>query len=192
MSYTLDANILLYASDRDSPWHERAVAFIDDAAKGPEIVHLFWPTIMGYLRVATHPAVFARPLSHADARSNIGALLDLPHVQVSGEGDSFWHRFTDVADDVTPTGNLVPDAHLVTLMLEHGGRTILTRDRDYRKFRGITVRDPFLAVLAAIRPDCGPRSTTITGPQTALTVWSPLLATATLRTAARSLNRNPS
>lgn len=143
MTYTIDANILLYASDRDSPFHERAVALVDELALGPELVHLFWPTVMGYLRVATHPAVFQRPLSHADARANVQALLELPHVQASGEGDAFWHRFTDVADDVAPTGNLVPDAHLVALMLENGVRTILTRDRDYRKFRGITVRDPF-------------------------------------------------
>ena len=98
---------------------------------------------MAYLRIATHPAVFARPLSHADARSNIQALLDLPHVQASGESEAFWRRFTEVADDVVPTGNLVPDTHLVALMLENGVRTIMTRDRDYRKFRGITVRDPF-------------------------------------------------
>jgi predicted nucleic acid-binding protein len=82
-------------------------------------------------------------LSHSDARANIQALLDLPHVQTSGEQDVFWRRFTEVADDVAPTGNLVPDAHLVALMLENGVRTIVTRDRDYRKFRGITVRDPF-------------------------------------------------
>ncbi len=143
MTYTVDANILLYASDRDSPFHERAVALVDEIALGPEIVHLFWPTLMGYLRVATHPAVFARPLSHADARANVQALLELPHVQTSGEGDGFWHRFADVADDVAPTGNLVPDAHLAALMLQNGVRTIITRDRDYRKFRGITVRDPF-------------------------------------------------
>ena len=143
MSYALDANLLLYASDEDSPLHDAAVRTLDEVALGPEIVHLFWPTVMAYLRIATHPAVFARPLSHADARSNIQALLDLPHVQTTGESDAFWRRFAEVADDVTPTGNLVPDAHLVALMLENGVRTILTRDRDYRKFRGITVRDPF-------------------------------------------------
>jgi toxin-antitoxin system PIN domain toxin len=143
MTYTVDANVLLHASDRDSPFHDRAVGLLDEIALGPEIVHLFWPTIMGYLRIATHPAVFTRPLSHADARANVDALLELPHVQASGEGDGFWRQFTDVADDVTPTGNLVPDAHLVALMLQSGVRTILTRDRDYRKFRGITVRDPF-------------------------------------------------
>lgn len=143
MSYTIDANLLLYASDEESAWHERAVALLDEMALGPEIVHLFWPTVMAYLRVATHPAVFGRPLPHADARANIEALLDLPHVQASGEQDAFWRRFIEVADDVAPTGNLVPDAHLVALMLENGVRTIWTHDRDYRKFRGITVRDPF-------------------------------------------------
>jgi uncharacterized protein len=145
MSFAIDANLLLYASDEESPWHEQAVARLDDVALGPEIVHLFWPTVMAYLRIATHPAVFARPLSHADARANIQSLLELPHVQTSGEQDAFWRRFTEVADDVAPTGNLVSDAHLVALMLENGVRTILTRDRDYRKFRGITVRDPFPA-----------------------------------------------
>ena len=143
MSYAIDANLLLYASDEESPWHEAAAERLDEVALGPEIVHLFWPTVMAYLRIATHPAVFARPLSHADARSNIQALLDLPHVQASGESEAFWRRFTEVADDVVPTGNLVPDTHLVALMLENGVRTIMTRDRDYRKFRGITVRDPF-------------------------------------------------
>ena len=143
MSYALDANLLLYASDEESPWHEAAVRRLDEVALGPEIVHLFWPTVMAYLRIATHPAVFARPLSHAEARSNIQALLELSHVQTSGESHAFRRAFTDVAEDVAPTGNLVPDAHLVALMLENGVRTILTRDRDYRKFRGITVREPF-------------------------------------------------
>lgn len=143
MSYTVDANVLLYASDSDSPWHMRAVQLVDQMALGPELVHLFWPTIMAYLRIATHPGIFTRPLSHADARANVQALLDLPQVQTSGGRDGFWDRFIEVADDVAPSGNLVPDAHLVALMLQNGVRTIWTHDRDYRKFRGVTVRDPF-------------------------------------------------
>ena len=145
MSYAIDANLLLYASDRDSPLHERATALLAEIAIGPELVYLFWPTVMAYLRIATHPAVFARPLSHSDAQSNVETLLALPHVQAAGESDAFWHRFSEVADDVRPTGNLVPDAHIVALMLEHGVRTIWTRDRDYRAFAGIRVKDPFTA-----------------------------------------------
>lgn len=143
MSFAIDANLLLYASDEASPFHERASRLLDEIAIGPELAYLFWPTAMAYLRIATHPAIFARPLSHADARSNLETLLALPHVQAVGETDAFWRRFTEVADDVRPTGNLVPDAHIVALMLEHGVRTIWTRDRDYRAFSGIRVRDPF-------------------------------------------------
>jgi toxin-antitoxin system PIN domain toxin len=143
MSFAVDANLLLYASDEASPFHERAVAVIDEVATGPELTYLFWPVVMAYLRIATHPAVFARPMSHADARANLNLLLELPNVQAAGEDDLFWRRFTEVADDVAPTGNLVTDAHLVALMLANGVRTIWTHDRDYRKFSGIRVHDPF-------------------------------------------------
>ena len=143
MSFAVDAKILLYASDEESPLQARAVELLDEIATGPEIAYLFWPVTMAYLRISTHPAVFRRPLSHADARANIEVLLAVPHVQALGEADRFWHRFVEVADDVAPTGNLVPDAHVVALMLANGVRTIWTRDRDYRKFTGIRVRDPF-------------------------------------------------
>lgn len=143
MSVTLDANILLYASDDNSPFHRRALELIDEVARGPQIVYLFWPTLMAYLRIATHPAIFARPLPLADARSNLDQLSGLPNVQTTAEGEHFWRRFAEVADDAAPTGNLVPDAHIVALMLANGVRTILTHDRDYRRFRHIEVQDPF-------------------------------------------------
>ena len=143
MSQTLDANVLLYASDSESPRHERALELVEQLARGPEIVYLFWPTIMAYLRIATHPAVFARPLSARDAVANVGQLLDRPHVRAPGEQDRFWERYRQLNDDVAATGNLVPDAHVVALMLETGVRTIWTHDRDFRRFRGIEIRDPF-------------------------------------------------
>jgi toxin-antitoxin system PIN domain toxin len=143
VTFAIDANLLIYASDEESLLHGRAVEALDQIAMGPEITYLFWPVAMAYLRIATHPAVFRRPLAHADARANVETLLALPHVQAVGEDDSFWRRFVEVADDVAPTGNLVPDAHLVALMLANGVRTIWTRDRDYRKFTGIRVHDPF-------------------------------------------------
>jgi uncharacterized protein len=62
---------------------------------------------------------------------------------VVGEGDRFWEMFKRTARSVTPRGNLVPDAHLVALMVEHGVSTIWSGDRDFRKFSGITVKDPF-------------------------------------------------
>jgi len=143
VSYTVDATVLLYASDESSPVHARARQLVGRLADGPEIAYLFWPTVMAYLRIATHPAVFARPLSIVEAVGNVEQLLARPHVRTTGEGEAFWRSFRDVADDALPSGNLVPDAHLVTLMAENDVRTIWTRDRDFRRFPRIEVRDPF-------------------------------------------------
>ena len=143
MSSTVDANVLLYASDEASPFHERALDLVTDLARGPELVYLFWPTVMAYLRIATHPAIFAAPLSPAAAISNVARLLERPHIQTAGEQPRFWQAFAAVADDALARGNLFSDAHVVALMIENGVRTIWTNDRDYRRFRGIDARDPF-------------------------------------------------
>ena len=146
MSYTVDANILLYASDEGSPFHKAAVEVVQGVAAGPELVYLFWPTAMAFLRISTHPTIFGRPLTHDEAVGNLRSLLDLPNVQSPGEQGRFWARFNDVSADIRPVGNAVPDAHLVALMLENGVAQIWTHDREFRKFRGITVRDPFETV----------------------------------------------
>ena len=143
MSRTVDANVLLYASDSSSPRQEAARALLETIAAGPELTYLFWPTIMAYLRIATHPAVFSQPLPAADAIANIEALLDRPHVRAPGEQPEFWPRYRAVAIDAAPTGNLVSAGHLVALMLQNEVRTIWTHDRDFRRFKGIEVRDPF-------------------------------------------------
>ena len=141
MSRTIDANVLLCASDASSPHHAAARATLGELAQGPELLTLFWPTVMAYLRVATHPSIFASPLSMDEAIANVEQLLARPHVRVAGEGPAYWTRFREVVDDARPAGNLVPDAHLAALMLEHGVGVIVTRDRDFRRFRHVRVQD---------------------------------------------------
>ena len=143
MSFTFDANVLLYASDETSEHHSRARAFLDQVASSDDLIYLFWPTVMAYLRLATHPAIFEKPLRPADAVANIEQLLTLTHVQTVGEHERFWATYRRVAGEADARGNLVPDAHLVALMVENGVRTIWTHDRDYRRFPGIESRDPF-------------------------------------------------
>jgi uncharacterized protein len=143
VSQTIDANVLVYASDEASPRNVQARAVLDRLMAGPEITYVFWPAIMAYIRIVTHPSIVDRPLSGAEAISNVEALLSRPHVRAPGEQPEFWPRYRAVAADAAPTGNLVPDAHLVTLMLENEVRTIWTHDRDFRRFTGIEVRDPF-------------------------------------------------
>ena len=144
MSYALDANVLLYASDASSAFHSRAVALLERSAAGPEIVYLPWPVAMAYLRIATHPSIFESPLSPDEAESNIGALLARPHIRPLGEIDGFWDAYLRSTEGVVARGNLVPDAHLAALLLQHGVTTLWTHDRDFRRFERLRVRDPFV------------------------------------------------
>ncbi|TMF38201.1 MAG: PIN domain-containing protein [Chloroflexi bacterium] len=141
MSATVDANVLVYASDSRAETHEQAEALVRRLAAGPEILYLFWPVLLGYLRIVTHPGILTNPLSPADALRNVESLLDRPHVRAPGELDGFWSIFRSTAGD-RPRGNDVPDAHVAALMRQHGVRVIYTHDRDFRRFDGIEPRDP--------------------------------------------------
>ena len=143
MSSTVDANILLYASDASSPFHDRAQALLRERAEGPDLFYLFWPTVMAYLRIVTHPGIFDDPLDPETAARNIEAFLVRPHVRTGAETERFWEVWRETTRGLALRGNLVPDAHVVTLMREHGVASIWSRDRDLRRFDGIRVIDPF-------------------------------------------------
>jgi uncharacterized protein len=142
VSYAIDVNVLLYASDASSPLHGAAKAFLGASACGPDLVYLGWPTIMGYLRMATHPSIFRQPLSPAEAMANVDGLLRLPHLRVLSERDGFWDVYRGVTSQTPTRGNLVPDAHLAALLRQHGIRRLATHDRDFRKFDFLDVFDP--------------------------------------------------
>lgn len=144
MSYSIDTNILLYASDTENALHAKAAAFLGRCMSEPEVLYLAWPVAMGYLRVATHPSAFAAPLSPAEARANIEALVSRPHVRFLSEGMSFWQRFRETCADLPIRGNLVPDAHLVAILREHGVRRLYTHDRDFRRFDFLQLEDPLV------------------------------------------------
>jgi toxin-antitoxin system PIN domain toxin len=143
MSYSLDVNLLLYASDRSSERHEAARTFLESCAAGPELLCLAWPALMSYLRIATHPRIFSAPLSPGEAFGNISALLSLPHVRAVAELDGFADAYKHVTGDLVVRGNLVPDAHLAAVLFQHGIRTLYSNDRDFGKFASLDVRDPF-------------------------------------------------
>ena len=143
MSYSLDANVLLFASDRSSDRYAVARGFLDSCAASPEVLCLTWPTIMAYLRIATHPSIFSAPLTPDEALSNVQALLDLLHARVVSERDGFMEAYLHVTGRTTVRGNLVPDAHVAAILFQNGVRTVYSNDRDLRKFEVLDVRDPF-------------------------------------------------
>lgn len=143
MSATIDVNILVYAADETVDQHPRARALLEWVVTSRSITYLFWPVVLGYLRIITNPAILRSPLTPGEAIADIDGLLARPQIVAAGETEQFWSRFKVVAASTPPKGNLVPDAHLVSLMGEHGVSTIWTNDRDFRKFDGIRAKNPF-------------------------------------------------
>jgi len=144
VSVALDANLLLYAANADDDRNRRAREILSELAAGPEVVYLFWPVAMAFLRISTRGGVFPQPLPPADALAMIGDLLSRDHVVAPGEDDLFWDAFQEIAHEQRAQGDLISDVHIVALMRRHGVRTIITHDRDFRRFDGIVMRDPFV------------------------------------------------
>jgi uncharacterized protein len=142
VSAAIDTNILLYAANSTSEAFETAYALVERLARGPELLYVFWPVAMGFLRLSTNPAVTDEPLSPSEALSSLGDLIERDHVRTPGEASGFLAAYREIASAGT-RGKDVTDAHIAALMRQHGVGTIYTRDRDFRRFDGIRVEDPF-------------------------------------------------
>lgn len=142
MSAAIDTNVLLYASNSGSEPFETAYALVERLARGPELLYVFWPVAMGFLRLSTNPALTDRPLFPSEAFSSLSDLTERDHVRTPGEGAGFLSVYRETASAGT-RGKDVTDAHIAALMRQHGVGRIYTRDRDFRRFDGIRVEDPF-------------------------------------------------
>lgn len=144
MSYSLDVNLLLYASDASSPFHVKAKSFLQSCMSRPDVLYLCWLTIMSYLRIATHPSIFDEPLTSEEAIANVETLLSLSNTRCLTEDDGFWEIFRATTEETPVRENLVPDAHLAALLRLHGVRTLYTNDRDFLRFDFLDIQDPLV------------------------------------------------
>jgi toxin-antitoxin system PIN domain toxin len=139
----LDTNILVYAHRQEPPEHAVAQKVLAELATGAQPWVLPWPCIYEFLRVVTHPRVFHPPTPGQDAWGAIDLLLDSPSVVAISEGERHRAILTDLLQDSTVTGNLLHDAHIAALLIEHGVEEILTADEDFRRFPKLKVTNPF-------------------------------------------------
>ena len=144
MSYSIDTNLLLYASDESSPHHRAARRFLERRSDDPDLLCLAWPVLLSYQRIATHPRIFSRPLTPQEALENVEALLGLPRVRLLVEEEKFLDVYREVTGGVVVRGNLVPDAHLAAILSQHGVRTLYTVDADFKKFPFLNLRNPLV------------------------------------------------
>jgi len=137
----VDLNVLLYAINRDSAHHETVRAWWEAALSGDEPIGLAWVVILGFLRVATHPRVFSRPLDPSDACERIDAWLANPNVRIAHEGDDHWRLLRELLDRTGTAGNLTTDAHLASLAIVHGA-TLVSSDSDFARFPALRWENP--------------------------------------------------
>ena len=140
----VDANLLLYALDERSPHHERAAPWLAGALAGPRRVGLPWSSLSAVLRVATNPRVFPHPLTPAEAWEAIDALLAHEVVWTPAPTARHAEVFRAITERHGVTGNLVPDAELAALALQHG-LTVCSADSDFARFTEVRWLNPLAA-----------------------------------------------
>ena len=139
----IDTNVLVYAEMTSSPHHRQAIAVVRALAEGQAPWAIPWPCVYEFLRVVTHPRVYHPPVPAARALGDLQAVLASPSLVLLSETSRHADICVEVVQASGVTGNLMHDAHIAALCLEHGVSELLTGDRDFRRFEGLKVVNPF-------------------------------------------------
>ncbi len=139
----IDTNILIYAEVESSPHHGAAIEILRQLAEGALPWAIPWPCLYEFLRVVTHPRVFHPPVPLKVALEDLKQILASPSLSLLSETGRHTSLLEQVLRHSAATGNLVHDAHIAALCLEHGVSEIITGDRDLTRFEGLKVVNPF-------------------------------------------------
>jgi toxin-antitoxin system PIN domain toxin len=137
----VDANILIYAIDQDSPHHARARRWLEETLSGDTWVGLPWIVILAFIRLTTRAGVVRNPLPPDQALAFVDSWLRQPYVAAVGPGERHWPILSNLLRASGTAGNLTSDAHVAALALEHGG-TVVSADSDFGRFSGIIHFNP--------------------------------------------------
>ena len=97
------------------------------------------------MRDVTHPRAFEPPTELSTAVEDFESLFRSPTLSLLGEGPSHTGQLRRALLGGQAVGNLVHDAHIAALCLEHGVSELLTADPDLTRFAPLRVRNPFVA-----------------------------------------------
>ena len=137
----VDANILLYAEDSLHSRHQEARIWWDSQLSGTGVVCLCWTVLSAFIRIGTNPRVFEYPLSLEQALARVQSWLDQPCTRIIRPTERHWTVFKQVLTDGQATANLVSDAHLAALAIEHGCEFVST-DSDFARFPKLKWKNP--------------------------------------------------
>jgi len=136
-----DVNLLIYAVDTASPDHSAARQWLEKQLSGPGTLAFSWLTLLAFVRLTTRARVFEMPYSMAEAFQFVDSWLALPSTVIIHPGDRHHVVLREMLEAVGTAGNLVPDAHLAALAIEHGA-ILATADRDFGRFPRVRVFNP--------------------------------------------------
>lgn len=137
----VDANILLYAVDRESPFHPAAKDWLERALNGNRRVGIPWSSATAFTRIATHPRAMRQPLPPATAWGLVESWLDAPAAWIPEPGPGYRAILGRLVRDLDLRGNLVADAAVAALAIEHG-LEVVSADTDFARFTEITWVNP--------------------------------------------------
>jgi len=137
----IDANLLIYAADQTAPEHRKASAWLTEQLNGDRRVGLPWESLMAFFRITTHPRATANPLQPADAWRFVRDWLAVDVAWVPVATDRHADVLTGLVDRYRISGNLVPDAQLAALAIEHG-LEICSADTDFVRFTEVRWSNP--------------------------------------------------
>jgi uncharacterized protein len=136
-----DVNLLLYAYDSDSVFHEKAAAWWQDCLSGSETVGIPPVVIFGFIRIGSHPRVFQNPMTPAELAENVRNWLAQPVVQILESGSDHLDRVLKLLEAIGAAGNLVTDAQIAAFAIEYGA-VLHTADSDFMRFPGLRRKNP--------------------------------------------------
>ena len=137
----VDANLLLYAEDQLSEHHQAAREWWDEKLSGADAVALCWPVLNAFIRIGTNPRVHRRPLTLKEAQERVQSWFDQPCVSIVQPTDQHWVIFQQMLQGGKAVGNLVSDAHLAALAVEHNC-LLCSTDADFSRFPRLKWKNP--------------------------------------------------
>ncbi len=137
----IDANLLIYGINRDSPLHSNAKSWLERALSGTETVALSWNVLLAFMRLTTRPGLFRHSLSVEAGLDVVANWLEQPSVAIIHPGPRHWTILKQLLLTAGTGGNLTSDAHLAALAIEHGAE-LCSLDSDFQRFPQLRWRNP--------------------------------------------------
>lgn len=137
----VDANLLVYANSRSFSQHEGARTWLDDRLNGSTPVGLPWASLLAFVRIMSNPRVVMHPQPLPDVWRQVESWLDCAPVWIPLPTDRHRETLGALLHAAVSRANLVPDAHLAALAIEHG-LTLCSTDGDFARFPDLRWENP--------------------------------------------------